>query len=89
MWLLVSVVKGSKYFEPESQVSNRVLISDCSDTVISGRSMGTDSYRFEARKGSESFVIREFASTGAAGSISEAFLALAQQLGAALIPAPA
>ena len=49
MWLLVQVVKGSKYYDAESQVGNRVLISDSSEMVISGRSMGADGYRFEVR----------------------------------------
>ena len=89
MWLLVEAVKGNKYFDPESQVSNRVLISDSSDMVIAGRSMGTDGYRFEARKGSESFVVRDFPAGRAAGSVLEAFLELARQIGASLVPAEA
>jgi hypothetical protein len=60
MWFLVQVVKGSKHFESESQVGNHVLISDTTDMVISGRSLGVDGYRFEARKGNESFAISDF-----------------------------
>jgi len=51
MWFLVQVVKGSKHFDVESQIGNRVMISDSSEMVISGRSMGAEGYRFEARKG--------------------------------------
>ena len=87
MWLLVQVVKGSKYFDADSQVANRVLISDVSDMVISGRSMGSDGYRFEVRKGSESFLVSEFSSKQSAISVAEAFLTLARQLGASLVPA--
>lgn len=81
MWLLVSVVKGSKHFEAESQVGNRVLISDTTDMTISARSTGSG-YRFEARKGTESFVVREFAGAQPVGSLSTRFTALAQQMGA-------
>ena len=88
MWLLVEVVKGSKYYDAESQVANRVLISDSSETVIAGRSMGTDGYRFEARKGSESFVVQDFSGPQRSGAVAEAFLVLARQIGAALVPAP-
>jgi hypothetical protein len=85
MWLLVSVVRGSKHFEPESQVGNRVMISDTSDMVISGRSMGADGYRFEARKGGDSFVLAEFTGAQAAGSLGDKFTALAQQMGATIL----
>jgi hypothetical protein len=85
MWFLVQVVKGSKHFEPDSQVGNRVLISDTTDMVISGRSMGADSYRFEARKGADSFVIRDFRGASAAGTLSARFTALALQMGALVI----
>jgi hypothetical protein len=87
MWYLVHVVKGSKYFEAESLIGNRVLISDCTDMVVAGRSMGTDGYRFEARKGNESFVFRDFDAAQAAaaqttGSLSKHFDALARTMGA-------
>ena len=39
MWYIVEVVKGSKYYEPESRVGNRVLISDTTELVIVGRTM--------------------------------------------------
>ena len=57
MWILVQVVRGSKHHEPHSRVGNHVLICDTSDLVITGRALGTDAYRFEARKGNESFVV--------------------------------
>ena len=81
MWFLVHVVKGSKHFEPESQVGNRVLISDTTDMVISARAMG-DGYRFEARKGTDTFVVRDFRTAQAAGAVSAQFTALAKQVGA-------
>jgi hypothetical protein len=93
MWFLVHVVKGSKHFEPDSQVGNRVLISDTTDMVISGRSMGADAYRFEARKGADSFVIRDFRGASAPGTLFAGFTALALQMGALVMgdeaPAPA
>jgi hypothetical protein len=85
MWLLVQVVRGSKHFEPESQVGNRVLISDTSDMVISGRSMGGDGYRFEARKGGDSFVLSEFGGGQLPGALEEKFIALARQMGATIL----
>lgn len=88
MWFLVQVVKGSKYFEPDSQIGNRVLISDTTEMVISGRSMGSEGYRFEARRGPDSFVVREFASAQVAGAIGAQFTELAQQFGASGMPAP-
>lgn len=85
MWFLVQVVKGSKHYEAESPVGNRVLISDTTEMVISGRAMGTEGYRFEARKGNETFVIRDFPGTQPAGAVAGAFTALAQQIGALVI----
>jgi len=85
MWFLVQVVKGSKYFESESQVGNRVLISDTTDMVIAGRSMGVDGYRFEARKGNENFVVRDFPGPQASGTLAAKFTLLAQQIGALVV----
>jgi len=85
MWFLVQVVKGSKYFEADSQIGNRVMISDTSDMVISGRSMGAEGYRFEARKGNDSFVLQEFPGAHPAGGLGGKFKALAQQIGAVVI----
>ncbi len=50
MWFLVSVVKGSKYYEADSQIDNRMLISDTTEMIVSGYSTGTGSYRFEGRR---------------------------------------
>lgn len=82
MWFLVQVVKGSKHYEAESQVDNHVLISDTSEMVISGKALGAEGFRFEARKGNESFVIREFRGAAATGSLTVKFAALAGQMGA-------
>lgn len=87
MWFLVQVVKGSKHFEPESQVGNRVLISDTTDMVISGRAMGGESFRFEARKGNESFVVQDFVGAQPAGSLAIRFSELAQKMGALTVAA--
>lgn len=85
MWFLVQVVKGSKHYEAESQVGNRVLISDTTEMTISGRAMGTEGYRFEARKGTETFVVRDFAGAQGAGVLADKFTALARQMGALVI----
>ena len=85
MWFLVQVVKGSKHFEAESQIGNRVMISDTSEMVISGRSMGAEGYRFEARKGNESFVLQDFTGTQSAATLAAKFKSLAQQVGAVVI----
>jgi hypothetical protein len=83
MWILVQVIKGNKYFEAESRIENHVLISDSSEMVIAGRALGTEGYRFEARKGNESFVVSEFpARTAGPGPFTEQFKALAQRMGA-------
>jgi hypothetical protein len=86
MWYLVQVVKGSKHFEQDSQVANRVLISDTTDMVISARAMG-DGYRFEARKGPDAFVVRDFTGAQPAGVLAARFTALAAQLGALALTA--
>ena len=85
MWFLVSVVKGNRHFESDSQIGNRVLISDTTEMVISGRSSGTDNYRFEARKGNESFVVSEFVGVRAAGELVAQFLAMAKQMDAVIV----
>jgi hypothetical protein len=85
MWFLVQVVKGSKHYEAESQVGNHVLISDTTEMVISGRAMGTDGYRFEARKGNETFIVRDFRGVQPAGSLASKFMALARHMGALAI----
>ena len=91
MWLLVRVVKGSKYFEAESRVENHVLLCDSSDMVISGRSTGDATYRFEARRGNENFVVAEFAGVEATSPLFGKFLELATRMGAVVAvatPAP-
>lgn len=86
MWFLFHVVKGSKHYEAESQVENRVLVSDTTEMTISGRSLG-DGYRFEARKGNETFVVRDFPGAQAPGTLATKFTALAHQMGALVIAA--
>lgn len=87
MWFLVSVVKSNRYFESESQIGNRLLLSDTTDMVISGRAYGENSYRFEARKGNESYTLAEFRGAQAPGVLTTRFLSLAQQFGA-VVTAP-
>ncbi len=82
MWYVVEVVKGSKYYEPESRVGNRVLISDTTDLVIVGRTMGAEGYRFEARKSGDNFVIRDVPGNPSAALMAEQFAMLARQFGA-------
>ena len=89
MWFLVEVVKGNKYYEAESQVGNRVLISDTTEMVISGRSMGTESFRFEARKGNESFVVQDFAGARRLGELAQAFTALSLKMNAIVVSSEA
>jgi len=87
MWFLVSVVKGSKYFESDSQIDNRIMISDTTDMVVVGYSAGAGSYRFEMRKGNEAFVLRELPKNLQKGSLLNEFLDLGTQLGARSIAA--
>ncbi len=82
MWILVQVVRGSKYYEAQSRVGNRVMISDTSDIVIAGRALGTDGYRFEARNGNESFVVSNFPTIAPEVSLVPQFTALAKRMGA-------
>ena len=91
MWILVRVVKGSKYFEPETKIENHVLVCDSSDLVISARATDDATYRFEARKGNETFIVAEFTGAKANRSLTSEFFALAAKLGAismAGTPAP-
>jgi hypothetical protein len=82
MWFLATVVRGSRHYEPDSRVGNRVLISDTTDIVITGRSSGTAGYRFEAKNGNETFVLSDFPKELPEGALLVKFLALAQQMGA-------
>jgi hypothetical protein len=85
MWFLVQVVKGSKHFEPSSQIGNRVLISDTTEMVISGRVVGTEGFRFEARKGNDTFVLSDFPPGQSPDALASKFSALAEQMGAVMI----
>ena len=88
MWFLVSVVKGSKYFESDSQVDNRIMISDTTDMVIAGYSTGTGGYRFEMRKGNEAFVMQDFSVAMTKDALLAKFMDLATQLGARSVAVP-
>ena len=85
MWFLVSVVKGSKYFEADSQIDNKLMISDTTDMIISGYSMGTGGYRFETRKGNETFTLQEFAKGQSKEAITAKFIELAAMVGATTV----
>ena len=88
MWFVVSVVRGNKHYEPESQVGNRVLISDTTDIVITARSSGAEGgCRFEARKGNETFVMSDFPKELPKGALLTKFLDLAKQMGAVVVSA--
>ena len=89
MWFLVSVAKGSKYFESDSQIDNRIMISDTTDMVIAGYSTGTGSYRFEMRKGNEAFVMQDFPKGMAKDTLVVKFTELASQMGAKSVAVPA
>lgn len=82
MWFLVSVVKGNRHYENDSPIGNRVLISDTTEMVISGRASHSDAYRFEARLGNESFIVSEFQGAQPQGLLATRFLAMARQMGA-------
>jgi hypothetical protein len=82
MWFLVSVIKSNRYFESESHIGNRLLLSDTTDMIICGRAHSESCYRFEARKGNESFTLAEFRGIQAPGVLTTRFLGLAQQFGA-------
>ena len=81
MWYLVSVVKGSKFYDAESLIDNRMLISDTTDMVVTGYSTGTGSYRFEMRKGNEAFCLRDHAKAVSKEELSAKFLEMATELG--------
>ena len=87
MWFLVSVVKGSKYFENDSLIDNRIMISDTTDMVIAGYSTGTGGYRFEMRKGNEAFVMQDLPKGMPRDTLMAKFLELATQMGAQNIAA--
>lgn len=82
MWFLVSVVKGSKYFESDSQIDNRIMISDTTDMVIAGYATNTGGYRFEMRKGNEAFVLQELGKGLSKEVMLARFADLAAQMGA-------
>ena len=82
MWFLVSVVKGSKYFESDSQIDNQLIISDTTDMVVSGYATTASGYRFEMRKGNECFVMQSFPKDVTRSQLAARFRDLAAQMGA-------
>lgn len=68
-----------------ARIGNRLLIPDTTDRVVSGRSTGVDSYRFEVRKGNESFIVTEHSGIQAPGVLTERFRSMAQQFGAVVV----
>jgi hypothetical protein len=87
MWFLVTVVKGNRYYEADSQIGNRVLVSDSTDMVIAGSASGMsdERYRFEARRANETYIVGDFAGKQTAGALTARFLAMAQQMGAIVV----
>lgn len=85
MWFLVQVVKGSRHYEPTSLIGNRVLISDTTEMVISGRVVGAEAFRFEARKGNDTFVLNDFPAGQSPEVLAARISALAEQMGAVVI----
>jgi hypothetical protein len=82
MWFLVSVVKGSKYFESDSQIDNQIIVSDTTDMIVTGYSGGMGIYRFEMRKGNECFVLQDLPKGLGKAETVQKFQQLATQLGA-------
>jgi hypothetical protein len=82
MWYLISVVKGSKFYDSESLIENRMMVSDTTDMVVTGYSTGTGSYRFEMRKGNEAFTLRDYTKATTKEELLAKFFELATELGA-------
>jgi hypothetical protein len=89
MWFMVSVVKGSKYFDSDSQIDNRIMISDTTEMVIAGYSTGPGAFRFEMRKGNECFIMQDMPKGLSKSELVERFTALAVQIGARINPVAA
>ncbi len=82
MWFLVNVVKGSKYFDADSRIGNRVLISDTTDMIVTSYSTAAGSYRFEMRKGNEAFTLQDVPKDTPNDETLRLFMDLAERLGA-------
>lgn len=82
MWFLVNVVKGSKYFDADSRIGNRVLISDTTDMIVTSYSTAAGSYRFEMRKGNEAFTLQDIPKDTPHDETLRLFMDLAERLGA-------
>lgn len=85
MWFLVTVIKGNRYYETDSPIGNRVLLSDSTDMVISGRATGgtdVEGYQFEARRVNETYIVKDFVGQPDPATLVTQFLAMAQRMGA-------
>jgi hypothetical protein len=88
MWFLVTVVKGNRYYEPDSPIDNCLLLSDSTDMVISGRASGgsnLDGYRFEARRANETYIVSDFIGKQTPAALAAKFRSMAQQMGAIMV----
>jgi hypothetical protein len=89
MWFLVTVVKGNRFYENDSPIGNRVLLSDSTDMVISGRATGggseNDGYRFEARRVNETYIVSDFLGKPTPSLLEAQFLSMAKQMGAVVV----
>lgn len=88
MWFLVTVVKGSKYFSPDSQIANQMLISDTTEMIVTGYATALGAYRFEMRKGNEAFTLLELGKGHSNEVVTAKFLELATQMEATTLAAP-
>jgi hypothetical protein len=82
MWFLVTVVKGSRYYDSDSQIDNQLIVSDTTDMIVTGYSAGGGAYRFEMRKGNECFVLQDLPKGLEKSAVVQRFQDLATQLGA-------
>jgi len=92
MWFLVTVAKGNRFYENDSPIGNRVLVSDSTEMVIAGRGAGgsdLDGYRFEARRGNETFIVSDILGKQTPAALAARFLSMAQQMGAVVVAADA
>jgi hypothetical protein len=88
MWFLVTVIKGNRYYETDSPIDNRVLLSDSTDMVISGRATGgtdLDGYQFEARRANETYIVSDFVGKPDPARLVAQFLSMARQMGAIVV----
>ena len=85
MWILTEAPRGSNYFEPQSTIGNKALISDTCEIVIYARSQGADGFRLVAQRGRDSFFIGPAPARGAVDDTEARMMELARQLGAVIV----